>query len=143
MSDRLFVRGQTSVFAVLSSQLLFLFNIPQKGHVRHYRCITALCVVFKGSANGSSVRDDRLMLMRLRFISFYLLHHAAPSGRSAISVSHLCKQASAHVYTCVLIKQPCAHKVRAQHTCMHAVDKRAGEHSDYLCTVKTVAGGAV
>lgn len=101
------------------------------------------CAWFLKALQMATVSEMTGWCVWLRFISFYLLHHAAPSGRSAISVSHLYKQASAHVYTCVLIKQPCAHKVRAQHTCMHAVDKRAGEHSDYLCTVKTVAGGAV
>lgn len=81
------------------------------------------CAWFLKALQMAAVSEMTGWCIWLRFISFHPPHHAAPSGWSAISVSHLCKQASAHVYTCVLIKQPCARKVHAQHTCMHAVDR--------------------
>lgn len=68
--------GDKLLYSLFPLWLPFLFSIPWKGHVRHYRCITALCVVFKGSANGSNVRDDRLM----RLIQIYFVLSAAPRG---------------------------------------------------------------
>lgn len=86
-----YLSGDKLLNSLFPLRLPFLFNIPRKGHVRHYRCITALCVVFKGSANGSSVRDDRLM----RLTQIYFVLSAAPRG----SVRVECNQRFSSVQT--------------------------------------------
>lgn len=85
--------------------------------MRHYRCITALCVLFKGSANGSSVRDDRLM--RLTQIYFVFFLSAAPRGCGRAECNQRFSSVQTGQCTCVHMRTNkttmCAQSARATH----------------------------